>query len=217
MDNMGIIWTTYKNREEWLANRQGLGASDSGAVCGYGFKTPLQLWREKLGIEIPQDISDNPRVQFGNDVEEPLRALYRVMYPDYQLDFIPYTILRRDDHHDFMFSTPDGWLTEKATGRKGLYESKSATLISRADYEAWKDKVPPGYFCQILHSMFVGDFEFADIFAILLNRDNDAQIRRYHFERDEYTEDIQWVVNKESEFWKNHILKNSMPTQPLIL
>lgn len=213
---MGVIWTSYKDRDEWLTHRDGIGASDSGAVCGCGFKTPVQLWREKMQIDKPKDISGNPRVQFGNDIEEPLRSLYRVMHPENTLDFTPYTILRRDDHHQFMFSTPDGWLTETGTGRRGLYESKSSTCLSAHDWNEWKDKVPMGYFCQICHSMFVGDFEFAEIFAILRNKDNDAELRLYHFERDDVAEDIDWIVRKEETFYDS-MVRGIMPAMPLML
>ena len=213
---MGVIWTSYGNREEWLHHRDGIGASEAGAVCGMGFRSPLELWKEKLGIDRAPDLSDNNRVQFGNDIEEPLRALFRVMHPQYRLDFTPFTILRRDDRHTFMFSTPDGWLTDIA-GRKGLYESKSATCISAADWQKWKDKVPDGYYCQLMHSMYVGNFEYAVLFAILRTRDNDAEIRTYHFERDECEADIAWLVEKETHFWEHNVKKGIMPAAPLKL
>lgn len=212
---MGVIWTRYKDREEWLANRDGIGASEAGAVCGHGFKTPLQLWREKIGAESAPDLSDNSRVQFGNAVEDPLRDLFRVMYPAFRLDFEPFTILRRDDKNTFMFSTPDGWLTEIATGRKGLYESKSATLLSAANYAEWQNKIPEGYYCQILHSMYVGNFDFAVLFAILLNRENDAAIRAYWFDREEVEPDIEWLVEKETRFW-GHVERRTIPPTQII-
>ena len=191
----------YRSRDEWLSHRDGLGGSDAGAVCGFGFKTRMELWEEKIGIRVPKDLSDDERVSFGNAVEEPMRALYRVIYPQYELSFEPFTVLRRNDHHEFMFYTPDGWLTEKETGRHGLWECKSATCSSKADWEKWRDKIPQGYFCQVLHGMFVGDFEFADLFAILLNQERDATIRRYHFERSDCEADIHWLVQQEAEFW----------------
>lgn len=213
---MGIIWTSYNSREEWLEHREGIGASEAGSVCGYGFKTPMQLWREKVGFDTPPDISGNPRVKFGNDIEEPLRSIFRVMYPQYQLDFAPYTILRRDDHHQFMFSTPDGWLVERETGRRGLYESKSSTCLSFADWAKWKEQIPQGYLCQLLHSMFVGDFEFAVLFAILLNKENDAELRAYTFERSDYTDDINWLIRREEEFW-GKVERREMPPMPIRL
>lgn len=198
---MGVTWTHYENREEWLSKRSGLGASEAGAVCGWGFKSKLELWEEKTGIRTPKDLSEDERVSFGNAVEEPMRALYRVMYPNYELAFEPFTVLRRSDHHEFMFYTPDGWLTEKESGRRGLWECKSATCSSRNDWEKWRDKIPQGYYTQILHGMFVGDFQYADLFAILLNQERDATIRRYHFERADCEADIQWLVQQETEFW----------------
>jgi putative phage-type endonuclease len=197
-----VTVTTYNSRDEWITHRTGIGASDSGAICGFGFKSALKLWQEKTGVREPEDLSDNERVSFGNAIEEPMRSLYRTMFPQYQLDFTPYTVLRRDDTHDFMFFTPDGWLTERDTGRCGLWECKSATCISRKDWEKWQDKIPMGYFCQILHGMFVGDFEFADLFAILLNQDRDATIRRYHVERKDHIDDINWIVEQEEQFWR---------------
>lgn len=213
---MGVIWTNYNSRDEWLAHRDGLGASDAGAACGMGFKTALQLWKEKTGAAQAEDLSDNERVQFGNAIEEPMRGLFRVMHPEYNLEFVPYTILRRDDHHQFAFCTPDGWLTEIATGRRGLWECKSATCLSAGDWARWRDKVPPGYFCQILHGMAVGDFEFAVIFAILRNKDGDAEIRSYRFERADFEPDIKWLLHTESKFW-GRVQSDTMPPTPLTL
>lgn len=213
---MSVIWTSYANRAEWLQHREGIGASEAGSVCGTGFKTPIQLWREKLSNDAPPDLSGDARVQFGNDVEEPLRALFCVMHPEYELDFEPYTILRRDDHHQFMFYTPDGVLVEKSSGRVGLYESKSATLIKASDWEKWRDRVPDGYFCQILHGMAVGGFDFAVVFAILLNMDGDATVRAYCFERADVEQDLVWLLDKETEFWR-HCEDGTIPAMPLTL
>ncbi len=213
---MKVISTQYPDRETWLANRQhGIGASEAGAVCGVGFKTPIQLWREKLGLEKPADLSENNRVQFGNDAEEPLRALFRVMYPQYELTFTPYTVLSRDDN-DFMYCTPDGWLTDISTGKKGLYESKTTTCLSKADYERWNEQIPMGYYCQILHSMYVGGFDFAVVFALLRDRNGDADIRSYRFDRVDCEADIAWVVEKETEFWKR-VKTGTIPSATLTL
>lgn len=198
---MAVQRISYPDRESWLGNRHGLGASDAGAVCGYGFKTPVQLWQEKTGRSVQKDLDGEERIQFGNAVEEPMRALYRVMFPRYTLDFEPYTVLRRDDDHTFMFYTPDGWLAEADTGRRGLWECKSATCLKKTDWEKWRDKVPQGYYCQILHGMYVGGFAYADLFAILLNQERDATVRRYHFERADCESDLAWLLEKETRFW----------------
>lgn len=210
------IRTTYGNREEWLVGRShGLGASDIGVVLGVSnFKTPLQLWKEKVGAVVPKDISDNPRVQFGNDAEEPLRGMFRLMHPEYELSFEPYTILRQEGKYGFLTCTPDGELVEKATGRRGIYESKTGTCLSRADWAKWDHQIPKTYYAQILEQMFAGDFDFAVVWALLLNAENDASLRFYQFERSDREADIQYILPKAEEFW-SRVETGTMPAQIL--
>lgn len=205
-----VVWSQFGGREDWLAHRAGIGASEAGAVCGVGFKSALQLWDEKRNGRKPDDLSGNERVDFGNRAEEPLRGMFRLMFPQYELEFEPFTVLRQEGDLDFMFFTPDGWLTEKETGKRGLYESKTATILSGADWGKWKNKVPESYYLQILHGMQVGDFDFAEIFAMLRKKDGDAELRHYRFDREDCAEDIKWLVEKETEFW-GHVVNGTMP------
>ena len=54
-----------KDRVEWLeARKDGLGASDAAALLGLSpWKTNVQLWEEKCGLVIPEDIGDKPYVR----------------------------------------------------------------------------------------------------------------------------------------------------------
>ena len=65
-----------KDRAEWLeARKDGLGASDAAALLGLSpWKTNVQLWEEKCGLVIPEDIGDKPYVRYGNDAEPLLPA-----------------------------------------------------------------------------------------------------------------------------------------------
>ena len=213
-----ITRTTYQNREEWLVGRShGLGASDIGAVLGVSkFKTPIQLWQEKTGKVKASDISDNQRVQFGNDAEEPLRGMFRLMHPEYELTFEPFTILRPVGRYSFLSCTPDGELVERSTGRKGIYESKTATCLSRADWEKWDRQIPKTYYAQIIEQKFCGEFSFAVVWALLLNADGDGSLRAYQFERSDCEGDIQFMLPKAERFW-NHVEAGTMPAQTLIL
>lgn len=71
-----------ESREEWLkARHKGIGGSDAGAVIGVNkYKTNVQLWEEKTGITIPEDISDKPAVSFGKLAEPHIRELFRLDY-----------------------------------------------------------------------------------------------------------------------------------------
>ena len=55
-----------KDRAEWLeARKDGLGASDAAALLGLSpWKTNVQLWEEKCGLVIPEDIGDKPYVRY---------------------------------------------------------------------------------------------------------------------------------------------------------
>lgn len=181
---------------------------------GIGFQSPMQLWMEKRGMREHADLSVDERVSFGNAAEEPLREMFRVMHPEYKLAFTPYTILRQGGFYSFLSDTPDGELTEIETGRQGLYESKTATCLKKADWDEWREKVPQKYYCQICQGMYCGDYEFAVIWALLRNADGDGEIRCYRYERADCEDDI--VALKEAgrkfyECWQN----GTIPPMPL--
>lgn len=213
---MGTIIHTYPDRESWLAQRgDGIGASEIGSVLGVGFKSPLELWREKIDPSLRKDLSDNERVQFGNEAEPPLRDMFRLMHPEYELSFTPHMVMRQEGEYDFLFYTPDGLLVEKTTGRRGLYESKTATCLKRTDWDQWNNKVPEKYFNQICQGMFCGDLDFAVVWALILNKDGDGELRAYQFER----ADCEWMIERiKSEgqaFWRC-VKENRMPPMKIV-
>lgn len=205
--------TSYANREEWLSARHGIGASEIGAAIGCGFKTRNELWKEKTGVKKPKDLSDNERVKFGNDSEDSLRGLFRVMQPDYELSFDPFTIYRPVGEYDFLFYTPDGELIERSTGRRGLYESKTAFCISRRDWEKWESRVPENYLYQISQGAFCGNFEFAVVFALLIDQERDGVLRAYHIERDALEGRIEIVKKEGKAFWRDVTSRNVPPVK----
>ena len=214
---VSVTRQVLSSREEWLAARVGIGASDCAGVLGMsGFKSPVELWKEKAGIVQPKGLSENRRVSFGNQAEEPLRHMFRLMHPEYGLTFEPYTILRRCGDYDFLFCTPDGELVEKSTGRKGVYESKTATCLSRADWERWNCQIPKAYYMQICQQMYCGNFDFAVVWALLLDQDGDASLRAYTFAREDCEADIEWMLPQTAKFWKN-VQSGTMPSLKLSL
>lgn len=64
--------------EAWRQWRlQGITATESGVILGQNpYITPWRLWCEKTGREEPEDLSDNPLVQFGIQHEEHVRQLF---------------------------------------------------------------------------------------------------------------------------------------------
>ena len=69
-----------KSHGDWLQARSGrIGGSDASAVVGMNpYKNNVELWMEKTGQIIPEDISDKPYVQYGTQAEMHLRGLFRL-------------------------------------------------------------------------------------------------------------------------------------------
>ena len=57
----------FKDEKEWLSGRMnGIGGSDASAVVGVNpYKTNIELFEEKTGRRLPEDISEKPYVIYG--------------------------------------------------------------------------------------------------------------------------------------------------------
>ena len=206
------------SREAWLEERkQSIGGSDIACVMGHGYKTALQLWQEKTGQKESPDLSDNERVQMGVRLEPALRHLFCAIRTDMDWDYEA-DVLYRSDDKDFYFAhySPDGLLEEKETGRLGILEIKTATCVTKADWNRWDHKIPDNYFDQVLWGMFVLDREFADVFALLKNNDEDFELRTYHFERADSIDYLNEMKQKAKEFWQT-VERKSVPSIKLSL
>lgn len=194
------------NREEWLELRKkGIGASDASSVVGVNpYKTNVQLWEEKAGRREPADISDKPYVRYGIEAERPLRELFALDYPQYRVSYCEFD-MHYHPKYKFIFATLDGDLVEAETGRKGVYEGKTTEILRSMQYENWKDKIPDNYYIQVLHQLLATGYDFA-ILKAQLKTDYNGEIRlntrHYAIERADVLEDMDYLLQKEIEFWK---------------
>lgn len=192
-----------KTREEWLTLRKsGIGASEAAAIVGLSpWMTASELYEIKSGIKQPKEISDNEEVSRGVRMEKPLRELYKSQHPDYKVVHHPYDMLCQKDR-EWMFATLDGEVTD-GNKRKGILEIKTSTPNGKAGWAKWNERVPDNYAVQVIHQMLATGYDFVDLFAALINREDDMTIRTYHFERSDMEEDLAWLLEKETEFWNN--------------
>ena len=81
----------YKSREKWLeARKKYIGGSDVACILGYNpWKTNKQLYREKKGLVLPDDLSDNPLVAYGTNAEPLIREMYKLDHPNMTVEYIP--------------------------------------------------------------------------------------------------------------------------------
>lgn len=193
------------SREEWLATRRNyIGGSDASAVLGMNpYKSNIQLWEEKVGMAVPEDISEKPYVIYGHQAEPLLRELFALDYPEYSVDYVDNN-LWLNDKFPFAHASLDGWLTDQ-NGRKGILEIKTTNILQSMQKEKWNNRIPDNYFIQVLHYLMVTGFDFAVLKAQLkfdFGGEIMCQVKHYKIERSEVEEDIKFLESSEQNFWK---------------
>lgn len=210
---------TITNDAEWHAARlQGIGGSEASAIVGCNpYMNNVQLWRYKTGRDKPPDISHQPYVIYGHAAEGPLRELFALDYPQYEVTYGGAYDLVRNEQYPFIQATLDGRLIEKATGRLGVYEGKTTEILKSMMYEKWKDQMPQNYYCQVLWGMLATGWEFGALNAQLKRTygfDVRTETRRYFIERSEKQVDLDYLQEEAVKFWW-HVKNDREP--PLVL
>lgn len=199
----------YESREEWLKGRKNrIGGSDAAAVLGLDpYKSNIDLWELKTGRVEPFDISDNKFVRYGTIAEHYLREIFHLDYEDIYQVYYKENNLFLNDKYPFAHASLDGWLKEISTGKTGGWECKTVNVVSGKQANEWKDdKVPMNYYIQMIHCMAVTEFDFWVMNAQLRYDFGDGDITnrtiRKRIDREEVQKDIDYLMEKEKEFWK---------------
>ena len=110
----------FPDETAWLKGRvNGIGGSDASAIVGMNpYKSNIDLFEEKIGRRIPEDIADKPCVIYGKLAEAPIRELFKLDYPEYQVEHHEFRILQ-SIRYPFMQASLDGELTDP-DGRRRL-------------------------------------------------------------------------------------------------
>lgn len=206
---MSVKLTVLKDREEWLKNRTKIGGSDASCIVGMNpYKNNVDLWLEKTGQAIPEDISEVDYVKYGTNAEEHLRELFKLDFPQYKVDYIENNMFLNPDF-PFAHASLDGWLTDEK-GRLGILEIKTTEILQSMQKEKWNNKIPDNYYIQILHYLMVTEFDFAVLKAQLKTVFNGVpylQTKHYFIEREDVKEDIYYLSSAELRFWQDVQLK----------
>ena len=201
---MSVEMRILKDRDEWLKNRTKIGGSDASAVVGLNpYKTNVDLWMEKTGQIVPEDISDKPYVQYGTQAEMHLRGLFGLDFPKYKVEYIENNMFLNSEF-PWAHASLDGWLTDQ-DGRKGILEIKTTEILQSMQKEKWNHQIPDNYYIQILHYLMVTEFDFAVLKAQLKTVFDGVpylQTKHYFIERADVEDDIQYLAKEERNFWK---------------
>jgi len=223
----------YKSRTEWLEQRiKGVGGSDVSSVVGLNpYKTNIDLYKEKVGLVESKDISDLRAVKFGIETEPYLRGLFIAEYGDsFTLYHNDHEILQHIEY-PFMLASLDGEIiatkdivlpTYKSVetplnitkGMKGILECKTTTVLNSISREKWNETIPNNYFAQCCHYLFVTEYDFV-IVPALLRFDYKGEItyaiRFYGFMANEVLDDVKYVAIQTINFWNNNIVPKKEP------
>lgn len=202
-----IKMNILQDHDAWLEARSHyIGGSDAAAVLGLNpYKSNLELWQEKTGLVVPEDISEKPYVKYGHAAEGYLREMFALDFPEYEVTYAKNNIWL-NDAVPFAHASLDGWLMDQG-GRRGILEIKTTNILRSMQKETWNRRIPDNYYVQVLHYLMVTEFDFAILKAQLKYEfpggDIMLQTRHYKIERSEVEDDISYLARNEADFWRN--------------
>lgn len=216
---------TCKSREEWLQNRTGgIGGSGAAAIIGLNpWKTNVEYWEETLGLKEPEDISAKPVVKYGLAAEEHLRELLKLDFPQFEVYHSDYEVLTFNKL-PFLRASLDGEINvlencifegqALTKGMRGVLEIKTTEVLNSMSRENWKNAIPQNYYCQVLHYLFITNYDFAIVVAQLKYDYQDSMrksTQHYIVMKKDKIGDIKYLINAEVDFWNNYVLTKTKP------
>lgn len=207
-----------KNEKEWLQERlKGIGGSEASAIIGKNpYMSNQELWELKVGLKEHVDIGNKPCVQYGKEAEAPLRELFKLDFPKYEVLYKDFDLIRHDKY-PYILATLDGRLIEKETGRIGILEIKTSEILRSMQKEKWNQGIPDNYYIQVLWQLLATSYDFAVLKAQLkyqYSGEVRTEAKHYFIERSEVQEDIDYLEEAGIKFW-GHVENRTRP--PLIL
>lgn len=197
MQAIKVASTVGMTRDEWLeARRKGIGGSDAGAILGYNkWSSPVKVYMDKIG-EAPPETEQSEAAYWGMVLEEVVAQEFsRRMGRDVR----KVNYMLQHPEYPWMLANLDRMIV----GTDEILECKTADKWLAGE---WKDEeIPVSYLLQGQHYMAVTGCS-AVWFAVLIGG-NDFRCKRV--ERDE--EIIQVLIDRERDFWLNHVEKRIPP------
>lgn len=178
--------------------RKGIGGSDAAQVLGVSrWGSPLQVWASKLGLS-GTTYFESEEMKMGKLLEPVVANLYAERTG------------RRLRRPGFMrHSAPDEWMIGQID-RMVLHEPVLIEIKTSKRYDGWgpdgSDQIPEDYYCQVQHYIEVSGAERAEC-AVLIAGSN---LRIYPIAK--HPEFIKVMMDREREFWINHVLTGIPPT-----
>ena len=197
MNALMLVNTEGMDRQEWLEwRRQGIGGSDASVICGLNkWKSPLELWLEKIGKQEPKETGE---AAYWGTVMEPI--IRQEFTQRTGLDVEPVQSILQHPRHSFMQGNLDGLIQDPIHGQ-GIFEAKTAGAYFAHE---WEEGVPELYEVQVQHYLAVTGLKFAYV-AVLIGGNT---FRQHFIPRNDQV--IELLIQLESHFW-NLVQTNTPP------
>ena len=173
----------------------------------------MTLRELKTGQSAPKDISDNAAVARGVRMEGAIRNFFAASHPEFKVEYHQFDILFQSERPHF-FATLDGEIVNEH-GRRGVLEIK--TCAPKGNWSEWSNgNMKQAYYVQVLAQLLATGYDFAYLYAALYSMNGDVTLREYEIQRADVEEDLKWLLEKETEFFR-HIQNRTLPPVPLTL
>lgn len=192
-EKMSILGLSNK---EWLSMRkQGIGGSDAGAICGVNpYSSPLKVYRDKTSEYVEEVNTEATRI--GHDLEQYVAERFmeatgfKVRKSNY---------MYKSKKYPYMIADVDRMVVGEDAG----LECKTASAYNA---DKWKDgNIPIHYVLQCYHYMAVTGKKTWYIACVIMG----SGFVYHKIVWDD--EIIQRLIESESNFWNNHVIKKVMP------
>ena len=179
------------DRIAWLDRRRKyIGGSDAPAIMGVcPFKTPLQVWAAKQGVDL-EGGSSSEAMEWGRRLEQPIcEALAEglgqaVKRWDQDLLFV-------HPNRTWQACTPDAFIGDDQTQ---LVEIKTTSSYRAGD---WEDSIPINYQVQVQHNLAVTGAKVAYVACLIGGQ------KLVVYKAEPMAEFIAHLCAREEAFWKN--------------
>jgi len=190
----------------------GIGGTDISAVLGLSpYKTPLQLWAEKVSDQGPPQ-RDAIHLRFGQHLEPFVACEYERVTGLYTSAPVGPVF---HPEHGFMFASIDRLVTPEPVAdgtviscgdAERLLECKTSSAFGRQDWgEAGTDQVPTHYLLQCAWYMAVTNCSRTDLAVLIGN----SELRIFDIRRDLRLEGL--ILEQAQRFWYDNVLANEPP------
>jgi len=195
--------TVIKPESDPEVRKWTIGGSYAGAINGTNpWMFGTDVYDLVLGLKEQKDLSDNPAVQAGVMFEAGVGKLFTEK-TGIKIRMVSRTMNSKE------WPIAQAHIDAKVIGEKVGVEIKTTAAWNASHWgpEMTRD-IPPNYLDQINHYLYVTGWDFWWCVVLI----GGQKIQVYKIDRDE--KQIRKLIDKEKDFWNNHILKK-IPPEPM--